>query len=62
MEKIKTKKKMGRPPLYGRRMAVRREVGLLPKEARIIDSVRKKAGKSFNVWAREILLAAAKGG
>ena len=59
MEKVKTRKKTGRPPLYGKRMIVRREVGLLPREARLIDLLARKAGKSFNVWAREILLAAA---
>jgi hypothetical protein len=59
MEKSRTRKKIGRPPIYGRRMIVRREIGLLPKEARLIDSLVRKAGKSFNLWAREILLAAA---
>jgi hypothetical protein len=55
----KKNKKPGRPPLYGERMTVRREVGLRPKEATRLDSLARKAGKTFNAWAREILLAAA---
>jgi hypothetical protein len=40
-------------------MVVRREVGLRPKEARLLDSLAKEAGTTFNAWARKILLAAA---
>ena len=32
--------------------------GLRPHEARLMDSRAKAAGKMFNLWAREILLAA----
>ena len=56
----KKKRKRGRPKLGpGQRMVVRREVGLRPKEAKLLDSLAKQSGKSFNAWAREILLAAA---
>ena len=58
--KNKGRRKRGRPKLRpGERMVVRREVGLRPKEARLLDSLAKEAGKTFNAWAREILLAAA---
>jgi len=53
------KKKLGRPPLNGKRMTERREIGLLPREARLLDSMARKANKSFSAWAREIMLAAA---
>jgi hypothetical protein len=58
--KNKRRKRRGRPKLKpGERMTVRREVGLRPKEARLLDSLAKEAGKTFNAWAREILLSAA---
>lgn len=58
--KKQKRKKRGRPRLKpGERMTERRRVDLRPKEARLLDSLAEKAGKSFNLWAREILLAAA---
>jgi predicted HicB family RNase H-like nuclease len=58
-EKCKRKKR-GRPRLEPEdRMSERRMVNLRSKEARLLDSLAKGAGKSFNLWAREILLAAA---
>lgn len=58
-EKTKRKKR-GRPRLpKGEQMTVKRGVALRPKEASLLDSLAREAGKSFNAWAREILLAAA---
>lgn len=58
--KKKSRRKRGRPKLRrGERKTVRREVGLRPKEAKLLDSLAKEAGKSFNSWARAILLATA---
>jgi hypothetical protein len=59
--KNKKRKKIGRPRLpEGEQMTVKRGIGLRPKEAMLLDSLAKGAGKSFNRWAREILLAAAR--
>jgi hypothetical protein len=56
----KKRKKRGRPRLKsGERLSVRRKLVLRPREARLLDSLAKEAGKSFNLWAREILLAVA---
>lgn len=41
-------------------MTVKRGIGLRPKEASLLDSLAREAGKSFNAWASEILFAAAK--
>ena len=58
--KKKKRRKIGRPKLRpGERMTVRREVGLRPREAKLLDTLAKDAGKSFNEWAREILLTVA---
>jgi hypothetical protein len=43
-------------------MDVRREVSLRPGEVRLLDSLARKAGKTFSSWARATLLAAAVGG
>ena len=54
------RRKRGRPRLKpGERMSERRMVNLRLWEAQLLDSLAKEAGKSFNVWAREILLTAA---
>jgi hypothetical protein len=56
----KKQKKRGRPKLRPEeRVSVRRKLVLRPREAKLLDSLAKKAGKSFNLWAREVLLAAA---
>ena len=61
--KNKRQKKRGRPRLpKGEQMTVKRGIGLRPKEAKLLDSLAKEAGKSFNSWARAILLAAAGNG
>jgi hypothetical protein len=58
--KNKRRKKPGRPRLQpGERMTVRREISLRPREVRLMDSLAKEVGKSFSMWAREILLTAA---
>jgi hypothetical protein len=58
--KNQRRKKRGRPRLpKGEQMTVKRGIGLRPKEAMLLDSLAQEAGKSFNAWAREILLAAA---
>jgi hypothetical protein len=59
-EKKSKRRKRGRPRLPpGKQMTVRRGIGLRPTEAACLDSLARKAGKSFNVWARDILLTAA---
>jgi hypothetical protein len=58
--KNRRRKKRGRPKLQpGERMTVRREISLRPREVQLMDSLAKEAGKSFSMWAREILLGVA---
>lgn len=59
-QKKTVRKKRGRPRHKpGERMTERRRVNLRPREARLLDALAKESGKSFNLWAREILLTVA---
>jgi hypothetical protein len=57
-----TRRKIGRPKLKATdRRSAKMNVSLLADEAKRLDAIASREGKTFSTWAREILLTAASG-
>src|SRR5437660_807616 len=55
----KVRKKMGRPKLKPEQLRdVSRQVAFRTDEARMVDAMARKSGKTFSAWARAVLLSA----
>jgi hypothetical protein len=60
--KKNNKRKVGRPKLKRTdRRSAKMNVSLLADEAKRLDAIASREGKTFSTWAREILLDAVNG-